>query len=497
MSADALMLGDTNPVRVNVTHPTAQKIADHLKAFCLTWLLSDERFAQADISLGPHTQPSDPAERVQHGYSPSMSDVSAMLRHHDEVAKELHGRIGLVGSPGKIWSATQRLKGRPERAANYGLYDPKGGSRAATPRGGRLWQPAPGLFHTTPHTDYSQILLFVRQDCIVDGIGMDLAEVAKDPILCWLISSEGVIESLRHPAVPESDEAPSTQPTPVTSPPSMPLFGRTMRRGMIGDDIAAWQAIVACKVDGVFGPNTEAKTKLWQKAHKLDPDGVVGPRTRKAAMDEIMPGAISTAPGTVLADASHMPWPLVIAAHYTWANRTTVHWIVLHSMEAPEKPTTAEAVGRWIAGRSGPAPNVSFHWGFDNDSAVASVPEEHVAYHACKANRFGIGYEHAGYARQSRSEWLDDYSESMLWLSARIAATVTCPRWHIPTDNVVDADGLKRAYENYIDKGRAVPDALRGFTTHAAVTAGLGGTHTDPGVDFPMDEYLDLVKQAA
>jgi N-acetyl-anhydromuramyl-L-alanine amidase AmpD len=250
-------------------------------------------------------------------------------------------------------------------------------------------------------------------------------------------------------------------------------------------------------VDGVFGPNTESKTKAWQKSHKLDPDGIVGPRTRKAAMDEIMPGTLSTAPGTVLADASHMPAPLMIAAHYTWANRSLVHWIVLHSMEAPEKPTTAEAVARWIAGRSGPAPDVSFHWGFDNDSSVQSVPEEHVAWHALRANRFGIGYEHAGYARQSRAEWLDDYSESMLWLSARVAATTTCPRWNIPTDNVVDAAGLKRAYSDYIDRGLPVPNELRGFTTHASVTKGLGGSHTDPGVDFPMDEYLDLVKQAA
>jgi hypothetical protein len=352
------------------------------------------------------------------------------------------------------------------------------------------------MFHTTPHTDYSQVLLFVRRDAVVDGVGMDIEDVARDPVLCWLISSEGVIESLGHPAV-DSDEAPNTQPTPVTSPPSMPIFGRTMRRGAIGDDVSAWQVIIGVRMDGVFGPNTESKTKLWQASHKLDPDGVVGPRSRQAAMNEILPGTLSTAPGTVLADASHMPPPLIMAAHYTWADRSIVHWIVLHSMEAPEKPTTAEAVARWIAGRSGTAPEVSFHWGFDNDSSVQCVPEEHVAWHACRANRYGIGYEHAGYARQSRAEWLDDYSESMLWLSARVAATVTGPRWGIPTDNVVDADGLRRAYADYIDKGRTVPDELRGFTTHAAVTKGLGGTHTDPGVDFPMDEYLSLVKQAA
>jgi hypothetical protein len=172
-----------------------------------------------------------------------------------------------------------------------------------------------------------------------------------------------------------------------------------------------------------------------------------------------------------------------------------VHWLVLHSMEWAEKPSTAEACANMFAGRWADAPRASAHWCIDNDSAVLCVPEQHVAWHAKRANRFGVGYEHGGYARQSRAEWLDDYSESMLWLSARLAARKTVPRWGLPI-HFVDRDGLRSAYADYIERGLPVPDELRGFTTHVEVTHGLGGSHVDPGKHFPLATYLDMVREA-
>jgi len=61
----------------------------------------------------------------------------------------------------------------------------------------------------------------------------------------------------------------------------------------------------------------------------------------------------------------------------------------------------------------------------------------------------------------------------------------------------VDRDGLRSAYSDYIHKGMPVPNELRGFTTHYEVTKGLGGTHVDPGKHFPLDRYLDMVREAA
>lgn len=57
---------------------------------------------------------------------------------------------------------------------------------------------------------------------------------------------------------------------------------RTLQIGSRGDDVADWQFIIGMKVDdmdGVFGPNTLARTKEWQTEHSLLPDGIVGPRS--------------------------------------------------------------------------------------------------------------------------------------------------------------------------------------------------------------------------
>jgi len=65
---------------------------------------------------------------------------------------------------------------------------------------------------------------------------------------------------------------------------------RTLRRGLRGDDVKAWQMAMNqstvgkhLATDGMFGPETELNTKLWQSAHNLKPDGIVGPKTRTAA----------------------------------------------------------------------------------------------------------------------------------------------------------------------------------------------------------------------
>lgn len=51
----------------------------------------------------------------------------------------------------------------------------------------------------------------------------------------------------------------------------------TIRRGSVGPDVASWQSVIGVKVDGVFGPATEASTKAWQAACGLVADGIVGP----------------------------------------------------------------------------------------------------------------------------------------------------------------------------------------------------------------------------
>ncbi len=65
----------------------------------------------------------------------------------------------------------------------------------------------------------------------------------------------------------------------------------SLKKGSRGKDVETWQQFLQQqgyapgKVDGRFGSKTTAATKRFQKAAGLKADGIVGPRTRKAASD--------------------------------------------------------------------------------------------------------------------------------------------------------------------------------------------------------------------
>jgi N-acetylmuramoyl-L-alanine amidase CwlA len=155
-------------------------------------------------------------------------------------------------------------------------------------------------------------------------------------------------------------------------------------------------------------------------------------------------------------------------------------WIVIHCMEAPEKGDTAE----WCAGFFRDQPmndtvGTSAHACVDNNSIVQCVPWDRIAWHAPGANKLGIGIEHAGYARQTASDWSDVYSTQMLDLSAWLVAEL-CAKFRIPVD-FITADGLRAGDP--------------GITTHVECTKAWPGksTHWDPGPGFPIGNYLRSV----
>ncbi len=159
--------------------------------------------------------------------------------------------------------------------------------------------------------------------------------------------------------------------------------------------------------------------------------------------------------------------------------------IVIHDMEYPEKPDSAEWCSRYFAGQEGPAPQASAHACVDSDSIVQCVPWDQVAWHAPGANQWGIGIEHAGYNKQELADWMDSYSQMMLRLSAWLVAQL-CTRFAIPVD-FLDADELAAAGEK-----------ARGITTHWEVSKAFKkSTHCDPGKGFPMGDYLRWVRNEA
>ncbi len=83
---------------------------------------------------------------------------------------------------------------------------------------------------------------------------------------------------------------------------------RTLRRGMRSDEVKALQRLLEAEDDGIFGGNTEARLRAWQRGHNLVPDGIAGPLTW-AALDRaeaVAPpdGAPAPPPGAPTAPTS-------------------------------------------------------------------------------------------------------------------------------------------------------------------------------------------------
>jgi peptidoglycan hydrolase-like protein with peptidoglycan-binding domain len=79
-----------------------------------------------------------------------------------------------------------------------------------------------------------------------------------------------------------SGAAPQPVLIPAAEPPSQPgaASGRpTLRRGSQGDLVKAVQRDLNLGGDGIFGGQTEAAVRNFQRTHNMVPDGIVGPKT--------------------------------------------------------------------------------------------------------------------------------------------------------------------------------------------------------------------------
>jgi len=147
-------------------------------------------------------------------------------------------------------------------------------------------------------------------------------------------------------------------------------------------------------------------------------------------------------------------------------------------MEAPEKGTTAEACANYFQNLPS-SKKASAHLCIDNDSIVQSVYDNNVAYAAPGANHNGIQLELAGYARQTRNEWLDDYGRALLENAANAAAQY-CLKYDLPAKHLTNSE---------LEAGN------EGIIGHVQATAVFKkSTHTDPGEHFPWDYFIERVK---
>ena len=169
--------------------------------------------------------------------------------------------------------------------------------------------------------------------------------------------------------------------------------------------------------------------------------------------------------------------PFLEAAQYTKAagSNGRVTRIVIHDMEIAEGNTTAESCANMFHTTTRQA---SAHFCVDNNSIIQCVDLDRRAWHA-PPNSGSIGIEHAGYASQTRSQWLDPYGIAMLTRSAALTAWL-CKVLDIPIVKLSAGDLL---------------NGKHGITGHAEVSAAWHQTdHTDPGTGFPWNWYLSQVQ---
>jgi N-acetyl-anhydromuramyl-L-alanine amidase AmpD len=157
-------------------------------------------------------------------------------------------------------------------------------------------------------------------------------------------------------------------------------------------------------------------------------------------------------------------------------------WIVIHDMEAGESSDRAESTAVYFASGAG-GRQVSSHYCADNNSIIQCVKLADVAWTVGNrpGNNRGINWELAGFARQTRAEWLDPFGRAML---GRMAPYVV-------------ADAAKYG----IPIRRCTVDDLKAFrpgiTSHNDLRLAFGvTTHTDPGPNFPWDVFMAYLEEA-
>lgn len=185
VSTDALKI---DGVRVNVSAITQQKIADILGATLPTIKTATLAYEQAPIKI----------DAIEQALAKGEDDGYLADRR---ITEAVAGRVGMVRGPWKEWVLSNRLgwaKGIP--AINFGFWDRK--EARGEWLGHKLHQ-GPGTKHPGGnHTDYSQMATFLRRCCVLDGEDFDVLKLMVDPVLCDLVSDEGILRFTRQPGVP-------------------------------------------------------------------------------------------------------------------------------------------------------------------------------------------------------------------------------------------------------------------------------------------------------
>jgi hypothetical protein len=164
------------------------------------------------------------------------------------------------------------------------------------------------------------------------------------------------------------------------------------------------------------------------------------------------------------------PCDRTYTAHFVDGKRplSQIRLIVLHDTEG----STAQGAASWF---QNPASQGAAHFCLDANHCYRTCDPTTVAFGAPGANEDGLHFEQAGFASWTRQQWLTLGRGTIERTAYRTAL------W---------ADKLGIPARWLTDKQLANGTA-KGFTTHRQITRVLpGGTHTDPGQNYPRDIFM-------
>lgn len=155
-----------------------------------------------------------------------------------------------------------------------------------------------------------------------------------------------------------------------------------------------------------------------------------------------------------------------------------IRLVVLHATQSPEQDGAARAVARYF--QNIPDDNnkkASAHVVVDDTTTIGCVHPTDTAFAAPNANSDGYHIEQVGYSEQTTDDWSDPYSQAVIARAAKAAA------------QACDSFGVPRVFLSPDD----VKAGASGVTTHWNISQAYGGTHWDPGPNYPIDRFLSLL----
>lgn len=153
--------------------------------------------------------------------------------------------------------------------------------------------------------------------------------------------------------------------------------------------------------------------------------------------------------------------------------------IAVHSTESNDIPHSRDdivSVRNWF---DNPASDASSHLGVDGDgNSEVWVRSNKKAWTILNANPWTLNIEFVARATQAGSSW----EEEQIKEGARWAAY-----WGLKYEINAQRGNVKNVH------GQCVC-GKKGVITHKDVTDAGFGTHTDPGANFPMSDFIDAMR---